>query len=83
MGEPGEKDPERRTRRGGPGEEDPERRNPEHGEKKVTGILIVAKGKKYLTLVTALWQGIENLAYGGAALLISLRRAHLLRLLAK
>jgi hypothetical protein len=44
-GGPGEEDPERRTRRGGPGEEDPERRNPEHGEKKVTGILIVAKGK--------------------------------------
>ncbi len=48
---PREEDPERRTRRGGSGEEDPERRNPEHGEKKVTGILIVAKGKKYLTLV--------------------------------
>ena len=37
---------------GGPGEEDPERINPEHGEKKVTGILIVAKEKKYLTLVS-------------------------------
>jgi hypothetical protein len=45
--------PKEEIRMGGPGEEDPERRNPEHGEKKVTGILIVAKGKKYLTLVSA------------------------------